>query len=253
MNRFTLGKNLLDLDMENKFDFSNFDGTILVESTQDETKQDENELLEMDANNNSPKVVSSNLPLPTIRFLPPTPSTPLPSTPKRKILPPVSTPVSEQLARRRVETNSVNTIEKLPEKIENKLMKKVYDNRLVDENIGLKGELNASRIRCEELVEKDNQVQIELLQSREKITGLEEANVRLKDLSEDGWKKVNELLKINEEIETQKEEQKAEIARLRNILEEGGARSDATLGLQTSHLQSETLEDGGATRSLGAV
>ena len=36
----------------------------------------------------------------------------------------VSTPVSEQLARRRVETNSVNTIEKLPEKIENKLMKK---------------------------------------------------------------------------------------------------------------------------------
>jgi len=244
--------------MENSFDFSssapssppNFDGTFLLESTEDETKQDENESLEMDANNNSPKVVSSNLALPTIRFLPPTPSTPLPSTPKRKILPPVSTPVSEQLARRRVETNSVNTIEKLPEKIENKLMKKVYDNRLVDENIGLKGELNASRIRCEELVEKDNQVQIELLQSREKITGLEEANVRLKDLSEDGWKKVNELLKINEEIETQKEEQKAEIARLRNILEEGGARSDATLGLQTSPLQSETLEDGGA-RSLG--
>ena len=85
MNRFTLGKNLLDLDMENKFDFSNLDGTILVESTQDETKQDENELLEMDANNNSPKVVSSNLPVPTIRFLP---STPLPTTPKRKILPP---------------------------------------------------------------------------------------------------------------------------------------------------------------------
>ena len=98
MNRFTLGKNLLDLDMENKFDFSNLDGTILVESTQDETKQDENELLEMDANNNSPKVVSSNLPVPTIRVQP---STPLPSTPKRKILPPVATPVSEQLARLR--------------------------------------------------------------------------------------------------------------------------------------------------------
>ena len=49
-------------------------------------------------------------------------------------------------------------------------------------------------------------------------------------LSEDGWKKVNELLKVNEEIETQKEDQKAEIARLRNILEEGGAGSDATLG-----------------------
>merc|ERR1712008_158754 len=180
MNRFTLGRNLLDLDMENKFDLSNFDGTILVESTQDETKQDENELLEMDANNNSPKVVSSNLPVPTIRVQP---STPLPSTPKRKILPPVATPVSEQLARlrRRAERNSANTVEKLSEKMENKLMKKVYDNRLVDENIGLNGELNASRIRCEELMEKENQVQIELSQSREKITGLEEANVGLKE------------------------------------------------------------------------
>jgi len=288
MNRFTLRKNLLNKrprtphnNMENKFDFSsaplsppNFDGTFLEESSEDETKQDKNELLEMDANNNSPKVVASNLQVPTIRLLPSTPSTPsspFPSTPKRKILPPVTTPVSEQLARRRVERNFANTIDKLPEKIENKLMKKVYDNRLVDENIGLKGELNASRIRCEELVEKDNQVQIDLSQSREKITGLEEANARLKEditkLSEDGWKKVNELLKVNEEIETQKEDQKAEIARLRNILEESGARSDATLGLQTleeggsrnddttldlqtSPLQSEMLEDGGA-RSLG--
>ena len=48
--------------MENRFDFSsaplsppNFDGTFLLESTEDETKQDENQLLEIDANNNSPK------------------------------------------------------------------------------------------------------------------------------------------------------------------------------------------------------
>ena len=47
-------------------------------------------------------------------------------------------------------------------------------------------------------------------------------------LSEDGWKKVNELLKINEDLEIQKEEQKTEITRLRNILEEGGARNDDT-------------------------
>merc|ERR1739840_12012 len=100
---------------------------------------------------NAPKVVSPNLPVPTIRVQPSTPSTPLPSTPKRKILPPVATPVSEQLARRRAERNSANTVDKLPEKIENKLMKKVYDNRLVDENIGLKGELNAFQIRCQEL------------------------------------------------------------------------------------------------------
>ena len=36
----------------------------------------------------------------------------------------VSTPISEQLARRRVEKKSVYAINKLPEKIENKLMKK---------------------------------------------------------------------------------------------------------------------------------
>ena len=59
--------------MENRFDFSsaplsppNFEGTFLLESNEDQTKQDENELLEMDANNNSPKVVLSNLPVPTI-------------------------------------------------------------------------------------------------------------------------------------------------------------------------------------------
>jgi len=266
MNSFTQRKRLLD--MENKFDF---DCTVLVstEDEEDETKQDENELLEMDSNNNeSPKLVTLNLPLPMIRVQP---STPLPSTPKRKILPPVSTPVSEQLARRRVERNSANTVDKLPEKIENQLMKKVYDNRLVDENIGLKGELNASRIRCEELLEKENQVQIELSQSREKITGLEEANAGLKEeitkITENGWKKVNELLKINEDLETEKEDQKTEIARLGNILEEGGARNDvttlglqtveeggsrnddSTLGSQTINLQSETLEEGGA-RSL---
>jgi len=249
MNSFTQRKRLLD--MENKFDF---DCTVLVstEDEEDETKQDENELLEMDSNNNeSPKLVTLNLPLPMIRVQP---STPLPSTPKRKILPPVSTPVSEQLARRRVERNSANTVDKLPEKIENQLMKKVYDNRLVDENIGLKGELNASRIRCEELLEKENQVQIELSQSREKITGLEEANAGLKEeitkITENGWKKVNELLKMNEDLETEKEDQKTEIARLRNIIEEGGSRNDVTtLGSQTINLQSETLEEGGA-RSL---
>ena len=69
MNSFTQRKHLLN--MENRFDFSsaplsprNFDGTYLLESTEDETKQDENELLEMDANNNSPKVVSLNLEVP---------------------------------------------------------------------------------------------------------------------------------------------------------------------------------------------
>ena len=67
----------------------------LSQSNEDEVKQSGEEngsaepvKLEMDANNNSPKVVSSNLPLPTIRVQPSTPSTPLPSTPKRKILPP---------------------------------------------------------------------------------------------------------------------------------------------------------------------
>jgi len=266
--------------MENIFDFSpapssplNLDGTFLLESTEDETKQDENELLEMDANNNSPKVVSSNLPVPTIIVQPSTPSTPLPSTPKRKILPPVSTPISEQLARRRVEKKSVYAINKLPEKIENKLMKKVYDNRLVDENIGLKGELNSSRIKCEELQKQHSEsheknialkvelnssrieceeLQKQLSESRQKNSVLEEANLSLQEeitkITEDGRKKVNELLKINEDLEQDKD---TEISRLRNILEDGGARGDTTLGLQTSDLQPETLDEGGAgARSL---
>jgi len=266
--------------MENIFDFSpapssplNLDGTFLLESTEDETKQDENELLEMDANNNSPKVVSSNLPVPMIIVQPSTPSTPLPSTPKRKILPPVSTPISEQLARRRVEKKSVYAINKLPEKIENKLMKKVYDNRLVDENIGLKGELNSSRIKCEELQKQHSEsheknialkvelnssrieceeLQKQLSESRQKNSVLEEANLSLQEeitkITEDGRKKVNELLKINEDLEQDKD---TEISRLRNILEDGGARGDTTLGLQTSDLQPETLDEGGAgARSL---
>jgi len=269
--------------MENIFDFSpapssplNLDGTFLLESTEDETKQDENELLEMDANNNSPKVVSSNLPVPTIIVQPSTPSTPLPSTPKRKILPPVSTPISEQLARRRVEKKSVYAINKLPEKIENKLMKKVYDNRLVDENIGLKGELNSSRIKCEELQKQHSEsheknialkvelnssrieceeLQKQLSESRQKNSVLEEANLSLQEeitkITENGRKKVNELLKINEDLEIQKQDKDAEISRLRNILEDGGARGDTTLGLQTSDLQPETLDEGGAgARSL---
>merc|ERR550534_2702168 len=145
------------------------------------------------------------------------------------ILPPVSTPVSEQLARRRVEKRSVDTINKLPEKIENKLMKKVYDIRLVDENIGLKGELNSSRIKCEEL-------QKQLSESRQKNSVLEEANFSLQEqitkITEDGRRKINELLKINEGLENQKQDQTSEIARLRNILEDSGARGDTTLGLQ---------------------
>ena len=149
---------------------------------------------------------------------------------RRKSFQKVSTPVSEQLARRRVEKNSVNTrntINKLPEKIENKLMKKVYDNRLVDENIGLKGELNSTRIKCEELEKQ-------LSESHEKNSGLEEANLSLQEeitkITEDGRKKVNELLKINEDLEIQKQDKNTEISRLRNILEDGGARGDTTLG-----------------------
>ena len=45
---------------------------------------------------------------------------------------------------------------------------------------------------------------------------------------ENGRKKINELLKINKDLEIQKEDQKTEIARLRNILEDGGARCDTT-------------------------
>ena len=49
-------------------------------------------------------------------------------------------------------------------------------------------------------------------------------------ITEDGRKKVNELLKINEDLEIQKQDKNTEISRLRNILEDGGARGDTTLG-----------------------
>ena len=57
---------------------------------------------------------------------------------------------------------------------------KVYDNRLVDENIGLKGELNSSRIKCEEL-------QKQLSESREKNSGLEVNNFIDQGLFELTW------------------------------------------------------------------
>ena len=53
---------------------------------------------------------------------------------------------------------------------------------------------------------------------------------QISKITEDGRKKINELLKINEDLENQKQGQKTEIARLRNILEDGGARGDTTLG-----------------------
>ena len=63
---------------------------------------------------------------------------------------------------------------------------------------------------------------------------MQEANFSLQEqiskITEDGRKKINELLKINEDLEIKKQGQKTEIARLRNILEDGGARGDTTLG-----------------------
>ena len=63
---------------------------------------------------------------------------------------------------------------------------------------------------------------------------MQEVNLNLQEqitkITEDGRKKINELLKINEGLENQKQDQTTEIARLRNILEDGGARGDTTLG-----------------------
>merc|ERR1712210_40241 len=115
---------------------------------------------------------------------------------------------------------------------------------LVDENIGLKGELNSSRIKCEELQKQHSEshgknialkvelnssrieceeLQKQLSESRQKNSVLEEANLSLQEeitkITEDGRKKVNELLKINEDLEIQKQDKDTEISRL---LEDGG-------------------------------
>ena len=50
----------------------------------------------------------------------------------------VVTPVSEQLARRRAERNSANTVDKLPQKIENKLMKKGQAHHMFSRFVNLR-------------------------------------------------------------------------------------------------------------------
>ena len=77
---------------------------------------------------------------------------------------------------------------------------KVYDNRLVDENIGLKGELNSSRIKCEELQkqhseshEKNIALKVELNSSRIECEELQ------KQLSESRQK--NSVLEVNDFID----------------------------------------------------
>ena len=63
---------------------------------------------------------------------------------------------------------------------------------------------------------------------------MQEANLSLQEqitkITEDGRKNINELLKINEDLEILNQTQKVEITKLRNIQENGGARGDTTLG-----------------------
>lgn len=195
--------------MANKF---NFDSTFIIGENEEEEHL--SETLNLDSNNNSPNLID----VPMVRIQPPTPEPtkpdcepapfplvsepdPLPITPKKKIFPPPITPVSDKLTRKRFDFGSAT-------KIASKLAKSVTENRLLDEVIALKGELNASRISNEELKSKEIDMQQEISELKGEKFLLKNENTGLKLESSDRQRKILELLQVcevkDEEIEGQK-------------------------------------------------
>ena len=81
------------------------------------------------------------------------------------------------------------------------------ENRLLDEVKGLKEELDATKIRCEEMMLKDTHVQI-------RLSKLLEVNTALKIDNLEKQRKLVLLLQINEEKDTEIEDQKTQISSL---------------------------------------
>ena len=90
------------------------------------------------------------------------------------------------------------------------------DNQLLDEVISLKGELNATRIRCEELVLKETHTQI-------LVSKLLDENTKLKIDNLEKQRKIVLLLQINDDKETEIDKQKNEIENLMKKPLGGGA------------------------------
>ena len=74
------------------------------------------------------------------------------------------------------------------------------ENRLLDEVRGLKEELNATKIRCEEMMLKDSRTQIQLSKLLDENTGLKVDNLEQQ-------RKIVLLLQINEEKQAEIDEQ----------------------------------------------
>lgn len=165
---------------------------------------------EMDSNNNSPRQLQP----PSIKILPSTPTalTPkkLPSTPcltpKRKIFPPVVTPISPQLIRNR------NT-----SKAAEKLMKSVTENRLLNEVIALKGELNETKLRLEDY-------QAENTQLKNGNSELQKKNHELNDEINDVKTKLQqnqaEIFQLREESSEHHKKNEGEVNHMRTKLED---------------------------------
>ena len=78
------------------------------------------------------------------------------------------------------------------------------ENRLLDEVRGLKEELNATKIRCEEMMLKETHTQIQLSKLLDENTGLKVDNLEQQ-------RKIALLLQINEEKQAEIDEQKSQV------------------------------------------
>ena len=88
------------------------------------------------------------------------------------------------------------------------------ENRLLDEVKGLKEELDATKIRCEEMMLKDTHVQIRLSKLLKENTALKIDNLEKQ-------RKLVLLLQINEEKDTEIEDQKTQNSSLVKTIVEG--------------------------------
>jgi len=133
---------------------------------------------EIDSNNNSPGPTSITITPSTPTAL--TPKKVLPTayenSPKRKIFPPVVTPISDQLMRER------NT-----SKVSKKLIQSLNDHRLLNEVIELKGELNETKLKLEDYQAENSQLKkgsselkAELTETKLKLEGYQAENSQWK-------------------------------------------------------------------------
>ena len=130
---------------------------------------------DIDSNNNSPSH-SPSKPNNLLTVMPAVASvstpnkllSPLSLTPRKKIFPPLINPISPKLIRERAAS-----------KASEKLMKSVTENRLLNEVIELKGELNDARLKLEEYLAENSKLRNGNSENQKMI---QEKNDEIKDV-----------------------------------------------------------------------